>query len=97
METTAGTYHDDAHPLVQAALTPTGIALAKDHPDFRNHLDGATLEFRCPPSELPYYGRELLRFGLDARVDGPPELIEWIRHHLQQLSEHHADPDPEQR
>jgi len=81
---------------VQVVLTPAGISLAKDHPDFRNHLGGATLEFRCPPSEFHYYGRELLRFGLEARVDGPPELIDWIRQHLKQLSEHHADPGAEQ-
>ena len=92
-----GTYHNDAHPLVRVSLTPAGIALARDHPDFRRHLMGSIVEFRCPPSELHYYGHELLRFGLEARVDGPPELIDWIRQHLQQLSEHHADPGPEQR
>lgn len=97
VEASEGTYHDDAHPLVQVALTPAGIALAKDHPDFHRHLVESRLEFRCPPSELPFYGRELLRFGLEAHIDGPQELIGWIRHHLQQLSQHHGHPAQEEQ
>jgi predicted DNA-binding transcriptional regulator YafY len=83
-------YHDAAHPEIIVRLTERGQRFASDHPDLRGHLDGETIRFRCPPAELPYYGRELLRMGTDATILGPPELKAWVRNHLDALRQHHG-------
>jgi predicted DNA-binding transcriptional regulator YafY len=67
-------YHDAAHPEIVVRLTERGQRFAADHADLRGHLDGKMIRFRCPPAELPYYGRELLRLGTEAIILGPPEL-----------------------
>jgi predicted DNA-binding transcriptional regulator YafY len=82
-------YHAPEHPEILLRLTGRGTMLAQDHPDFRDHLDGGTIRFRCPPSELPFYGRELIRFGTDVEIVEPPELRNWMREHLGELSRHH--------
>ncbi|MGI8485234.1 MAG: helix-turn-helix transcriptional regulator, partial [Thermomicrobiales bacterium] len=83
-------YHHQDNPLIQVHLTERGVELAADHPDFRNHLSGNTIEFRCPASEIPYYGIELVRFGTAATITSPPELLSWIRTHLDELRHHHT-------
>lgn len=86
-------YSDEAHPQVRACLTPRGRVLALDHPDLRDAVvqgqESAWLVFRCPPEELPYYGRELIRLGPDVRIDAPPELRRWISGYLGNLLLHH--------
>lgn len=86
------TYHAERHPLIHVSLTDSGVIFARDHPDFRNHLAGNIIEFRCPPSEIPYYGRELVRFGIEASISSPSELLDWLRSHLDELRQHYA-PD----
>lgn len=93
----AHSYADAAHPEVRARLTPRGLIFARDHPDFRDAVipdrDGAQLMFRCPPGELPYYGRELLRFGTDVQVEAPAALKRWISAYVSDLHRHHNDND----
>jgi len=90
--------HPD-HPEVHAALTPRGVALALDHLDFHASVirttAGDELRFRCPSGELPYYGRELLRFGTDVKILGPDELQVWMMAHLSELLRHHRHADAE--
>jgi predicted DNA-binding transcriptional regulator YafY len=86
---TDGTYHAPEHPLIRARLTARGVAMAHDHPDFRDHLQDGTIAFRCPPGEVPFYGREFLRFGTEVAIESPPELIVWIDQVLQELRDHH--------
>ena len=83
-------YHAPAHPEIVLRLTERGRTFARDHADFRAHLDGDTIRFRCPPAELPYYGRELLRFGTEVTILGPPELRRWVHQHLAALQAHHS-------
>ena len=90
VEASGKSYHHPDNPLIQVHLTEQGVQLAADHPDFRNHLSGNSIEFRCPASEIPYYGRELLVFGSHAAIVGPPELLHWIRSHLDKLRNHFA-------
>lgn len=85
-----GEYHDRRNPLVHVELTRTGVVLAQDHPDFHDHLTETSVVFHCPSSELPYYARELLSFGSEARIVGPPELIDWMQRRLSDLWQHHA-------
>jgi predicted DNA-binding transcriptional regulator YafY len=82
-------YHAPEHPEIVLRLTERGRMLAQDHPDFRDHLTGETIRFRCPPSELPFYGHELIRFGTDVEIVEPPELRNWMRDHLAALKQHH--------
>jgi predicted DNA-binding transcriptional regulator YafY len=82
-------YHAPDHPEIALRLTQRGQMLAHDHLDFRSHLVGDTVRFRCPSSELPYYGRELIRFGAEVEILGPPELVSWIREHIAALQRHH--------
>lgn len=83
--------HPD-HPEVHALLTSRGVQFAMDHPDFREAVidkgDGGELRFRCPPGELPYYGREFFRLGTDIRVVAPPELQQWMADSLAELLSH---------
>ncbi len=87
-------YHHPGNPQILVRLTKRGGELAKDHPDFRDHLQGdgdnSVIRFRCPESELPYYARELLRFEDEAIVEAPIELrdlmaatVDKLRRHLQ--------------
>ncbi len=87
-------YHHPGNPQILIRLTKRGGELAKDHPDFRDHLQGdgdnSVIRFRCPESELPYYARELLRFEDEAIVEAPIELrdlmaatVDKLRRHLQ--------------
>lgn len=91
-------YADVSHPEVRARLTPKGTIFARDHPDFRDSIipdrNGVQLVFRCPPGELPYYGRELLRFGAEVQVSAPVELKRWMIACLNDLLQHHQ-MDPE--
>lgn len=91
--TNAVPYDAPSNPLVSVLLTSAGIRFARDNADLRTHLsetrDGnGTIRFRCPPSELPYYGRELLALGVEATVLGPPELVDLMRDHLGRLTRH---------
>lgn len=89
----ANSYADAVHPEIRARLTPKGMIFARDHPDFRDAVipdrNGARLVFRCPPGELPYYGRELLRFGTEVQVSAPVELKRWMIACLNDLLQHH--------
>lgn len=84
-------YHATRNPEIVVLLTTQGMMLATDHPDFRQHLDGDHIRFRCPASELPYYGRELLRFGSNATILDPPELLQIVRGELALLTTHHGE------
>lgn len=94
--------HPD-HPEIHAVLTARGVALALDHPDLRESVvevrGGGVIQFRCPPGELPYYGREFFRLGTDIRVLAPPELRSWMLRSLTELQRHigsHEHPPVEQ-
>lgn len=41
--------------------------------------DAWEIRFRCPPSELPYYARELLALGPLAEALAPPSLRDLVR------------------
>jgi len=86
-------YADETHPEVRARLSPKGMVLALDHPDLRAAVvsdgNGGRLAFRCPPDELPYYGRELLRFGPEVTVEAPEALRRWMTGWLDGLILHH--------
>jgi predicted DNA-binding transcriptional regulator YafY len=88
-------YHAAKNPEIAVRLTAQGRTLAADHPDFRKHLDGDQIVFRCPASELPYYARELLQFGPNATILVPPELLQIVRSHLALLTEHHGQSEDE--
>ncbi|CAA9555437.1 MAG: hypothetical protein AVDCRST_MAG43-1423 [uncultured Thermomicrobiales bacterium] len=92
-------YEHPDHPEVHARLTARGVALALDHPDLRAWVidspAGGELRFRCPPDELPYYGREFLRLGTDVAVRAPDALRAWIMAHLTALLRHHQEADAE--
>ena len=89
-EASGKNYHHPDNPLVRVQLTERGRELAADHPDFRDHLAGNIIEFRCPPSEIPYYGRELVRFGIAAKVVGPPKLRDFMDALISMLADHYA-------
>jgi predicted DNA-binding transcriptional regulator YafY len=82
-------YGDAAHPRVYARLTERGRHYAESNRDLRDLIqtdaEGASrLDFRCPPSELPYYARVLAGFGDAVDVREPAEL----RDALHNLGEH---------
>lgn len=83
-------YRHPDNPLIQVHLTERGVELAADHPDFRDHLVGNMIEFRCPASEIPYYGQEFVRFGIAAKVVGPPELRDFMDAFISMLADHYA-------
>jgi predicted DNA-binding transcriptional regulator YafY len=85
------TYRDPANPQVEVRLTRRGVEFARDHPDFRNHLHEDRLTFRCPVAELPFYARELIRYGTEVEILGPPELRELVVDSLQRTLNHHQN------
>jgi predicted DNA-binding transcriptional regulator YafY len=90
-----GDYGQPSNPEVVARLTARGVELASDHPDFRDRIgviDGdAILRFHCPVSELPYYARELIRFGAEVVIDSPPDLRLTVVSWLETTLEHHRN------
>lgn len=92
-----GGYHAETNPHIEIRLTAKGIAMAADHPDFRNHLTGDTIAFHCPANEIPYYARELIRFGPEASIREPTELRTYVTGHLGALLAHHASPGQDDR
>lgn len=88
VERSDGGYHAESNPRIELRLTAKGIAMAADHADFRHHLTGDTITFRCPANELSYYGRELIRLGSNATIVGPPELRTFVSDHLSMLLAH---------
>lgn len=86
-------YDDPANPEVVIELTDVGVDLALDHPDFHHwvtigdHL--ASLRFRCPVHELPYYCREIVRFGTGARIISPDEFRTMVVDHAASIARHH--------
>lgn len=89
--TSAPDYHAKDHPEIIAELTKRGRLFAQDHPDFRHHLQGNRLTFRCPTSELTYYARELLRCGTDVTIIGPDILRTLMTDRSEIIREHHRD------
>jgi hypothetical protein len=63
---------------------------AEEHlaPNLQPGLDGAYLEFRCPPDVLAYYARLFAGWARRAQVQGPPELIRRLADLGAQLNEH---------
>jgi predicted DNA-binding transcriptional regulator YafY len=87
-------YDDQAHPRVRARLTAHGRVYAESNRDLRDllHTDAtgaAMLDFRCPPSELPYYARLLAGFGDTVEVHEPAELRDLLRGLGEQLLAHY--------
>ena len=92
---TDGTYGQPSNPEIIVRLTARGCEFANDHPDFRDRVgsldDRAILRFRCPTSELPYYARELLRFGTEVIVESPPDLLALMTESLVKSLKHHQN------
>ena len=88
-----GEYSSATNPEVTVRLTLRGVELGRDHPDFRDRIadtaEGGILRFRCPEAELPYYARELLRFGVEAVIDSPATLRTLVVAWLETTLEHH--------
>ncbi|MDQ4099514.1 MAG: YafY family transcriptional regulator [Chloroflexota bacterium] len=89
-------YDDLSYPEIRVRLDRRAARLAREHPDLRHHL-GATkddsnvsLSFRCPPHELPYYAREIARFGTGATILAPDSLRELVIADARTLLDHHA-------
>lgn len=77
-------YADPAHPEVVVRLSYRGLRLAEDAPDFAGRAtqiapDAWELRFRCPPSELPFYAREIHALGPTGEALGPPALRALLR------------------
>jgi predicted DNA-binding transcriptional regulator YafY len=82
-------YHHGGNPLIDLRLTQRGIEFVRDHPDLRHHLTGDRVSFRCPEAELPFYARELIRFGAEVEILGPRQLSDLVTSSLQRILEHH--------
>lgn len=87
-------YDDASHPEVRVELTARGLRRARDEPDLRQHLSEVgtaqpVLVFRCPPTELPYYARVLMRFGADATILAPTSLRTMVVTAARALLDHH--------
>jgi predicted DNA-binding transcriptional regulator YafY len=85
-------YNDAGHPLIAATLTPVGAARIESEPHLVQFLlrrvdGGATLAFRCPPSELDYYARLFAMLGCEAVVHEPAELCQRLYELGQQIVE----------
>lgn len=86
-------YAASTNPEVVLRLTDRGRQWCLDHPDFRPHVTDHEARFRCPPEELPYYLREVLRFGREVTLLGPPEAIDLLQGMLRDLLDHHRAGD----
>jgi hypothetical protein len=74
-------YGDPAHPEVVVTLTPRGAAALEIEPALADapqpNPDGTlTARFHCPPGELEWYARLFGGLGREARVHGPPGLVQ---------------------
>lgn len=87
-------YSDASHPEIVIELTERGCRLARDLPDLNRLMpkcpeDGLILRWRCPPSELPYYARLLLRLETDVTIVAPDDFRQMIACMGQTLATHH--------
>lgn len=88
----AAPYGDATHPLIVATLTALGAARLESEPHLGQVLmrtpdGGASLSFRCPPSELDYYARLFAMLGGEALVNEPHELRAAILRIGQQIAD----------
>ena len=84
-------YGAEHHPEVEVQLTDVGIRFCRDHNHFHRHIEGDILRFRCPPGDLNYVAREILRMGTDATIIAPPELRDWAKRIVEELDKHLAN------
>ncbi len=88
-------YGHASHPLIRVTLGPRGIQRLESDPHLFELVAGleppATVEFRCPPSELDWYSRFFGELGEEAVVSEPPELIERIKLRARRLLEIYND------
>jgi predicted DNA-binding transcriptional regulator YafY len=92
-------YDDLAHPEVVVRLTESGLRRAEVEPALVENArpvagGGWEARFRCPPVELPYYGRILYALGPEAEVIGPAEVREMIRDWARATADRHAAAEP---
>ena len=85
------------HPLIAATLTPAGAARIESEPHLgqillRRDDGGASLAFRCPPSELDYYARLFAMLGCEAVVHEPAELRRRLHDLGQQIVARYREP-----
>jgi predicted DNA-binding transcriptional regulator YafY len=84
-------YDSPKHPLVRVTLSGRGLRAIEREPDLGHRVQGMTapavLEFRCPPSELPWYARYLGSMGEDAVVSEPAELVAMIAERARKILE----------
>lgn len=82
-------YDHPSHPTVRVRLTKAGISRLEQDKHFGPRVAGlkppATVEFRCPPSELDWYSRFLGGMAPDVIVEEPEELILLIRDRAEAL------------
>lgn len=88
-------YGDPSHPEIVIELTARGCRLARDLPDLNRLLpddlgDGVTVRWRCPPGELPYYARLLMRLDAEVTVIAPIDVRTMIVAQSEALVEHHG-------
>lgn len=88
-------YGDPSHPEIVIELTERGCRLARDLPDLKHLLpddpeDDPILRWRCPPGELPYYARLLMRLETDVTILAPDDLRRLIVGMGETLIAHHA-------
>ena len=83
-------YAAAVHPEIVLRVTERGRQWCLDHPDFRAHVIDHEVRFRCPPDEVPYYMREVIRLGREATVLGPPDAIDELECTLREILDHHA-------
>ncbi len=83
-------YNHPSHPRVCVRLTPRGVLQMETEqhlgPQIRREPDGGgMLEFHCPPSELEWFARYLLRLGPEAVVESPAELRARLLEHAEKI------------
>jgi predicted DNA-binding transcriptional regulator YafY len=88
-------YSHPSHPEVVIRLTAAGVVEAEREQHLGHAVqradDGSGIwRFRCPPSEFDWLSRYVLRMGLDALIEEPPDLRERVRKLSEDILSHHA-------
>lgn len=88
-------YDDPSYAEVVVRLTYAGMRRAGNEAGWVDHMtDGGNgtweLRYRCPPSEYPFYAREVIALGVEATALAPAAFVSMVRDGIAGIAAHYG-------